>query len=135
MATSPDDSLGDSPYSDDELRLLWRVEKSVVWRCLQDMLVMERERLFAGTSYIEGLDGQPTETPALHRNRGAILFIQHLLREGPQSVISYERHRKAQADERLQRKVSRDVPLVGERTFTPGAPREGFEDKPEFDVE
>jgi hypothetical protein len=106
----------------DEEVLLLRVSRSKVWRLIRDALCLEREELFAGNSSISGLSGHPSTPEALWQNRGAILLIQHLLREGPRCVIWYNRYVAAKAEEQRQRN-----PKAPEREF-------GQTDLPNFDM-
>lgn len=111
----PSDS--DGLLTPDEQTLLRSVARSRVWKLVQDALFKAREDLFAGMSSIPGLDGEPTTPEALFKNRGAILLVQHLLREGPLFVIWYTRQMEQQREERILKQQATAGPT--EREFPP----------------
>lgn len=106
---------GDGLLTPDEQELLRRIERSRVWRLIRDSLCLLREELFAGTSSVSGLVGQPETNQALWQHRGAILLIQHLLQEGPRCVVWYERYMAEQREQRVREKGTVKAP---EREFS-----------------
>lgn len=121
---APEDGL----LTQEEQDLLRRVERSKVWRLQRDAMCLEREELFNGTSSIQGLSGQPTTNEALWMNRGAILLLQHYLREGPRFVVWYQRHVAEQAEKRA---AARGTVKAPEREYSP---QPGFDEQPDFDL-
>lgn len=124
----PSDSEEQSLLSPDEETLLRSITRSKVWRLIQDALIKAREDLFAGTSTVHGLSGQPTTNEALWANRGATLLVQHLLQEGPLFVIWSKRSMDAQAEEKAARKATVGMP---EREYVPSGIKT---DAPDFDI-
>lgn len=104
-------------FTPEESALVQSVLHSETWRLIEDALTKAREDLFSGLSTIPGLSGQPEGNQALWQNRGAILLIQHLLREGPNLVIWYNRFMATQP---AQKPRERAVPKGPEREYVPG---------------
>lgn len=121
---TPDQGL----LSPEEEELLRRVEGSQVWQLIRDALCLERETLFAGTSSVSGLAGQPTTTETLWVNRGAILLIQHLLQEGPRLVVWYTRY----MDEQAKKQTAKSATKRPEREYSSRPELNGRPD--EFDL-
>lgn len=130
MAMSP--SVDQPVLKDEEIALLKRVQRSKVWRLITDALCLEREELFSGNSSISGLGGHAGTTEQLWKAQGAILLIQHLLQEGPQLVIWYQRHMEALETAKAERRVGKDA--TTEREYVPGETREGLHEPPSFDL-
>ena len=108
----PEDGL----LTQDEEALVGRIERSKVWRLLRDSLCLDREELFSGNSGVPGLTGQPETNQAMWMQRGAILYIQHLLQGGPRLVVWYERH---MADEREKKAREKGTVKKTEREYSP----------------
>lgn len=93
----------DGPFTPAEQSQIEKVRRSLIWRLIQDALCLERERILQRMPNPDA----PGADRRLWQREGELAQVRRLLREGPNLVVYYDRHRRDEVEKR-QAGESRD---------------------------